>query len=312
MAAVIEPTGASATAGQQQTKRIRFGSVEPALLVVLKQLDPLVAVLCLIACVLVCRGPFTPGLGAVAVLTFVIASRVFGRASRDEEMAGARITTTFPRIVLEWFLVVCILLLVGFAFKVTAQFSRAMMLTWFAITPFALYAAHAMRLRARWLIANSDYGPSYLIIGANSVGFELLRRLPSKGFLGFFDFRSADRLPDTIDPAHLIGHCKDVAEFARSHGVGQIVLGRSRDHWWRQITGRTAVARMLNEGSEFDVYVTARNGNGVLWTYEMPGGAQEIIEFPTKPAIAPPRRRTVAKLKDSAKTKKNTGGGDAS
>lgn len=61
-----------------------------------------------------------------------------------------------------------------------------------------------------------------------------------------------------------------------------------------------------------DVYVTARNGNGVLWTYEMPGGAQEIIEFPTKPAIAPPRRRTVAKLKDSAKTKKNTGGGDAS
>jgi len=93
MAAVIEPTGASATAGQQQTKRIRFGSVEPALLVVLKQLDPLVAVLCLIACVLVCRGPFTPGLGAVAVLTFVIASRVFGRASRDEEMAGARITT---------------------------------------------------------------------------------------------------------------------------------------------------------------------------------------------------------------------------
>ncbi len=48
-------------------------------------------------------------------------------------------------------------------------------------------------------------------------------------------------------------------DFARSHGVGQIVLGRSRDHWWRQLTGRTAVARMLNEGSEFDVYVTARD-----------------------------------------------------
>ncbi len=48
-------------------------------------------------------------------------------------------------------------------------------------------------------------------------------------------------------------------DFARSHGVGQIVLGRSRDRWWRQITGRTAVGRMLSEGAEFDVYVTARD-----------------------------------------------------
>jgi two-component system sensor histidine kinase KdpD len=48
-------------------------------------------------------------------------------------------------------------------------------------------------------------------------------------------------------------------DFARSHGVGQIVLGRSHDRWWRQVAGRTAVGRMLNEGAEFDVYVTARD-----------------------------------------------------
>jgi two-component system sensor histidine kinase KdpD len=47
-------------------------------------------------------------------------------------------------------------------------------------------------------------------------------------------------------------------DFARSHGVGQIVLGRSRDGWWRQITGRTAVARVLREGGEFDVFIAAR------------------------------------------------------
>jgi len=85
-------------------------------------------------------------------------------------------------------------------------------------------AAHIARQRARWLIANSDYTPTYLIIGANSVGFELFRRLPRKGFLGFFDFRSVDRLPDTIDPAHLVGHCKDVAEFSRAHGVTSIYI----------------------------------------------------------------------------------------
>lgn len=223
MAAVIEPAGPSGP-GAEQTKRIRFGSVEPALLAVMKQLDPLVVVLCLLGCVVAHGGPYTPELGAVSILAFVIAGRVFRRAQRAEEFGGKPTPTTFSRILLEWAAVVCILLLAGFAFKVTEKFSRATMLTWFAITPFALYAAHAARLRARWLIANSDYGPTYLIIGANSVGFELFGRLPRKGFLGFFDFRSVDRLPDTIDPAHLVGHCKDVADFARAHGVTSIYI----------------------------------------------------------------------------------------
>ena len=223
MAAVIEPAG-PAGPGTQQTQRIRFGSVEPALLAVMKQLDPLVVVLCLLGCVVAHGGPYSPALGAVCILAFITSGRVFRRAQRAEQYGGSPTRLTFTRIVLEWAAVICILLLAGFAFKVTEQFSRATMFTWFAITPFALYAAHAARLRARWLIANSDYGPTYLIIGANSVGFELFRRLPQKGFLGFFDFRSADRLPDTIDPAHLVGHCKDVAEFARARGVTSIYI----------------------------------------------------------------------------------------
>jgi hypothetical protein len=56
------------------------------------------------------------------------------------------------------------------------------------------------------------------------------------------------------------------------------------------------------------VYVTARNGDGQLWSYEMPGGNQGIIEFPQKTAVPQmPRRRSVAKLKVSAKNKKKSG-----
>ena len=196
MAAVVGSVGGSVP-GSGSQKRIGFGSVEPAFLAVLKQLEPLIAVLTLTLSAVCFRVPFTPAIGAVAVLTFVISGRVFGRAHRDEELNGKALTTILGRIILEWLAVISVLLLAGFAFKVTAQFSRLMMLTWFAVTPVALYAAHVARLRARWLISNSDLAPSYLIIGANSVGFELYRRLPPKGFLGFFDFRSADRLPDT-------------------------------------------------------------------------------------------------------------------
>ena len=210
--------------GKGSQKHVRFGSVEPAVFAILKQLDPLIVVFTLLGCMLAFRASWTPELGAVAVLTFVISSRVFSRPNRDAELAGQPITTTFSRILLEWLAVVSVLLLTGFAFKVTAQFSRLMMLSWFGVTPLSLYAAHALRLRARWLFANSDLAPTYLIIGANRVGFELFTRLPRKGFLGFFDFRGADRLPGTIDPAHLVGHCRDVAEFARIHGVTSIYI----------------------------------------------------------------------------------------
>ena len=99
MAAVIEPAGPSGSK-TEKTKRIRFGSVEPALLAVMKQLDPLVVVLCLLGCVIAHGGPFDPALGAVCILAFIISSRVFGRAQRDEELGSAPIPTTFYRIVI--------------------------------------------------------------------------------------------------------------------------------------------------------------------------------------------------------------------
>jgi putative colanic acid biosysnthesis UDP-glucose lipid carrier transferase len=222
VAAVVgSVTDSSASASR---KRVRFGSVEPALLAVLKQLDPLIAVATFAACVLIYNVEFTAEIGAVAVLTLIICGRVFCRTGRDEQLSGKPFAMVFSRIVLEWISVVCVLLLAAFAFKVTSEFSRLMMLTWFAVTPVTLYGAHLLRIRARWAISNSKLAPTFLIIGANSVGFELLRRLPRKGFLGFFDFRSADRLPGTIDPANLIGHCKDVAEFARTNGVTSVYI----------------------------------------------------------------------------------------
>jgi putative colanic acid biosynthesis UDP-glucose lipid carrier transferase len=70
----------------------------------------------------------------------------------------------------------------------------------------------------------AHHGPSYIIVGANNVGFELFRRLPQKGFLGFFDFRSADRVSQVMDPDKLAGHCKDIASYARTHGVTAIYI----------------------------------------------------------------------------------------
>jgi putative colanic acid biosynthesis UDP-glucose lipid carrier transferase len=204
---------------------MRFGNVEPALLALLKQLDPLVAVLTLFACTLGYRQTITLHVVGVALLTFIVSGPLL--SSWDYEaggIPGTRRSGTFWRILLRWGAIVAALLFLAFAFKMTALFSRLVMITWFTTTPIALLAAHELRLRVHSIIANGAGAPRYLIIGANHVGFELFSRLPRKGFLGFFDFRGIDRLPATIDPGHLVGHCRDVAEFARKQGVTAIYI----------------------------------------------------------------------------------------
>ena len=204
-------------------RRVRLGSVEPAALALLKQFEPLVAVIALFACVLAYGQRLNEPVLGMGVLTFLIASPIFARSPRHSGLAGSRLYAAYSRIVVEWSLVVAILLLLGFAFKVSASFSRLVMLTWFVATPLALLAAHALRLRARSMLAAHN-GQSYIIVGANNVGFELFRRLPKQAFLGFFDFRSPDRVSQVIDPDKLAGHCKDIANYARTHRVTAIYI----------------------------------------------------------------------------------------
>jgi two-component system sensor histidine kinase KdpD len=70
-----------------------------------------------------------------------------------------------------------------------------------------------------------------------------------------------------IDKARELGaevvrlHAKDAVEalldFARSHGVGHIIVGRSHQPWWKQVLGRAADVRLIREGKGFDIHVVA-------------------------------------------------------
>ena len=46
-------------------------------------------------------------------------------------------------------------------------------------------------------------------------------------------------------------------DFARSHGVGHIIVGRSRQPWWKQLLGRAPDVRLLREGEGFDIHVVS-------------------------------------------------------
>jgi two-component system sensor histidine kinase KdpD len=54
-----------------------------------------------------------------------------------------------------------------------------------------------------------------------------------------------------VDPVHAI------LDFARSHGVGQIIVGRSHQPWWRQLLGRSVPLRLVKEASGLDLHIVS-------------------------------------------------------
>jgi two-component system sensor histidine kinase KdpD len=53
-----------------------------------------------------------------------------------------------------------------------------------------------------------------------------------------------------------------IVEFARSHGIGLIIVGRSHRPWFRQLLGRSVPFRLLRDATEFDVHVVAMPEEG--------------------------------------------------
>lgn len=209
-------------------RRVRLGSIEPAAVAVLKRLDPVLVVVCLFATQGAFGSPVTPAIGYLALLVFVISSPLLGRfdlphSEPPSQTPLSRFPAACSRVLVRWGAIVAALLFLAFAFDVGTVFSRKAMLTWFVITPVVLCLAQAVRLRASWFAAHMS-AERYIIVGVNDVGLELARRLPAKGFYGYFDFRSSDRISPLLETDKFAGHCGDLADHVRTHGIGRVYI----------------------------------------------------------------------------------------
>ncbi len=48
-----------------------------------------------------------------------------------------------------------------------------------------------------------------------------------------------------------------ILEFARSHNVGHIIVGRSQQAWWKQLLGRSVPLRLVREAAQFDIHIVS-------------------------------------------------------
>jgi two-component system sensor histidine kinase KdpD len=86
------------------------------------------------------------------------------------------------------------------------------------------------------------------------------------------DAMAQRHLLDNIDRARELGavvvrlQSKDpvraLVDYARTHGVRHIMIGRSHRPWWQHLFGRSFVARMVSEVKDFDLHIVAFDDQG--------------------------------------------------
>ncbi|MGH8175520.1 MAG: undecaprenyl-phosphate glucose phosphotransferase [Steroidobacter sp.] len=191
-------------------------------------LNPSIIVGTLFVSLLAYGQTLTPPYLALAALAFLIAAQVVSDPVMDCSDRAGMLTVLHHRIFAEWLLVSAGLLLLAFAFKVTELFSRRVILTWFALTPFVVVAAQAaFRRYAAFSAMRGKIVQSHIIIGANEAGARLARRLQANphlgAFKGYFDDRQGDRLPE-LPQEQVLGGMADIADYVRLNNVSSIYI----------------------------------------------------------------------------------------
>jgi putative colanic acid biosysnthesis UDP-glucose lipid carrier transferase len=223
-------------------KTVQLGTVEPPVLALLKHWSkPAVVVAALLLAILLTSQPITPAYGALALAALLISRQLFSPLRLLSVNSSLLPKLEIARLLLEWSAVLGLLLFFGLALRLWGLFPRNLLLSWCTLTPLALLLGDYCSARA--LAGSRAAHDRHIIIGANEVGVELARRV-SQGlgtgtFMGFFDFRSPERLPEhTRD--QFAGQCKDVAEFVRRHAVNAIYIALP-------MSNAPRIEEMLNE-----------------------------------------------------------------
>jgi putative colanic acid biosynthesis UDP-glucose lipid carrier transferase len=165
----------------------------------------------------------------LASAAFLTAFFVFKDSSNPNPYLCQDFLSLVGRAAKRWLIIVGVLALVGFSLKVSAVYSRRVLLTWFVLTPFAVAGAQMALNRLVALRFRAATGArTFVIAGASELSEQLAASIaghPEHGMrmLGYFDDRSANRL-GTVASGRLLGGLADLPAYVQTHGVDIIYI----------------------------------------------------------------------------------------
>jgi FlaA1/EpsC-like NDP-sugar epimerase len=132
-------------------------------------------------------------------------------------------------LVLSWTVVVLGLIVAGFFFKISSDFSRLWVGVWFAVSLAGMVAARGVLwLLARGWAVQGRLARNIAVVGGGDLGERLIQALrrPDEeaiNIIGVFDDRET-RVPRSIQGAPKIGTIDDLVTYSRHNRVDQIIV----------------------------------------------------------------------------------------
>jgi putative colanic acid biosynthesis UDP-glucose lipid carrier transferase len=133
-------------------------------------------------------------------------------------------------VFVRWFALLAILLAVGFATKLSAEFSRLVLFTWSAVTPVPLVLVLLLlRELRRKMVTDPGNARSVVFAGVNEVSLSLASRMRRGSELGmavkgFFEDRSLERLTAEAGSVRIIGRLSEIGTYVKQNRIDVIFV----------------------------------------------------------------------------------------
>ena len=190
---------------------------------------PVVIAITLFICTSVFGEPFRLIYQILLLASVLLAILLFRNGDGWEPFARRRKWAMLASITVTWLILVGLLLLVGYATKMSEPYSRRVLLTWFVVTPPSILVAKLLAYQFLMPLAKSAGRIRTVVIaGANEVGKELAGRVIEEPTVnmrlaGFFDDRSPDRLGD-LPHGRILGTLARLPDYVREHRVDVVFI----------------------------------------------------------------------------------------
>ena len=188
-------------------------------------LPPFVSTAVLLMLTQVLDVRFTESYVALALVSALLVWIAIGRDQRPQLVTTSGPLSVVGQTLIEWAAVVATLLLIAYATKTSANFSRRALLLWFTVTPLVLVAALTIvNAWARAVAASPRNARRAVIVGANNLSARLAKTVKSRPELGLHIERAFDLQHDAQDARALVAARKGVHDYVNRRRIEVVFL----------------------------------------------------------------------------------------
>ncbi len=200
-----------------------------AIMLIHRLLDPVIAVLVLLSLAHLYEVDFEKPHIIFSITVCLLMLPIFKAVGLYRPYRSLSPATLGPRLLSGWFILLGVLLFLGFVTQTSVAFSRTLVLTWSFCTPVVLLFVHLMVWKIlRTFRATGRNQRSAVIAGVNDVSHHLaeqLQKSPEVGIKlhGFFDEYSVNRI-GRVPGRYLIGNLEELPKYVQQNNIDVVYI----------------------------------------------------------------------------------------